>query len=94
MNSTATVQAAVREATQIEEALQGTQGSLDTMGILMCQLDERLVSVLRKEPDPLKTEKVNEDLVPLAEEIRTIQKRVDSCVDRLQSWLRRIEIAG
>ena len=77
---------------EVSEQLDKLNSSVDKLESAINTLRARLGTVLKNAPNDDPKDAPNEELVPLADAIRSPRQRVDSCVNELVSIFTNIEI--
>ena len=78
---------------QVPESMEKLSHTISVLCDHINSLEERLVSVLRNEPPSAPTEQITSEVVPLAGDIQSLEKRVSCVVDRILAILNCLEIA-
>jgi len=81
---------------QIEEQVKRVYGALDGLSCVVNELGERLTKVLRQpypeQKDEKKDRRLEEVLVPLAGDIRSISEHIEAQTTKLRDYLDRLEL--
>jgi len=82
------------KVSQVDDQLDRANGALERLTYIVNDLGERLAKVMRSVPPKEKEEedRLEEVLVPLAGEIRSISERIEVQTAKLRDYLDRLEL--